>query len=110
MVKQKELDHPTRNEIMQEMLESLTIKGKPKHGLIGAMAAKHKVSKRTISRIWGRIKEQKAKHETPITVNSRRNGKKSKTPIPFDETKFKGIEKAKKTSQIVVAKAMDVSE
>ena len=102
MVKYNELDHPTRNEIMQKMLESLTIKGKPKHGLIGDMTAKHKVSKRTISRIWGRIKEQKANNQTPITVNSRRKDKKSKTPIPFDETKFKGIEKVKKQVKLLL--------
>ncbi|XP_057526476.1 uncharacterized protein LOC130805710 [Amaranthus tricolor] len=40
----------------------------------------------------------------------KRIGKKSRTEIPFDGTKFKGLEKAKKTSQTVVARAMGVSQ
>ena len=36
--------------------------------------------------------------------------KKSRAEIPFDDTKFKGLEKAKKTSQTAVARTMGVTQ
>ncbi len=77
MVKTKELDNPARNQIMQELLLSLTIKGKPTRGIFGVMATKHMVSKRTISRLWGRIKQQKEQNQFPNNVNSKKAGNKT---------------------------------
>ena len=37
-------------------------------------------------------------------------GKKSRGQILFDDTKFKGLEKAKKLIQAAVAKAMGISQ
>ena len=45
-----------------------------------------------------------------INVNSKRIGNKSRDEIKFDDTKFKRLEKAKKTSQIAFARAMGVSQ
>ena len=87
-----------------------TIKGSQHTGVIGDMSKKYSVSRKTISRIWGHIKHQQQQNQFPINVNSKRIGKKSRTEIPFDGTKFKGLEKAKKTSQTVVARAMGVSQ
>ena len=74
------------------------------------MSKKHNVSRKTISRIWGQIKHQQQQNQFPINFNSKRIGKKSRTEIPFDDTKFKGLKKAKKTSQTVVARPMGVSQ
>ena len=67
-----------------------TSKGKPTHGVIGDMSKKYNVSRKTISRLWEQIKHQQQQNQFPINVNIKRIGKKSRTEIPFDDTKFKG--------------------
>ena len=49
-------------------------------------------------------------NQFPINVNSKRIGKKSRDEILFDNTKFKRLEKAQKTSQTAVAKAMGLAK
>ena len=77
---------------------------------MGVMSKKCNVSMKTISRIWGHIKHQQQQNSFPINVNSKRIGKKSRDKILFDDTKFKGLEKAKKTSQTAIVRAMGVSQ
>jgi hypothetical protein len=110
MAKAKQLDNSARNQIMQHLLMSLTEKGKPAHGIIGELATKYSVSKRTISRLWAKIKAQKEQNQFPIRVNTLKAGKRCKPPIPFDEQRYKNIPKAQKTSIYAVASAMNVSK
>ena len=51
MVKTKELDNFTRNQIMHELLSSVNSKRKPAHGVINDMAKKYVVNRITIGRI-----------------------------------------------------------
>ena len=74
------------------------------------MAKKYGVSRKTTGRIWEQMKDQQQQNQFPINVNSKKKGKKLRTAIPFDETKFKGLEKAKKTSQTAVARALGGSK
>ena len=51
MVKIKEQDNFTRNQIMHEILSSVNSKGKPAHRVINDMAKKYVVNKKTIGRL-----------------------------------------------------------
>ena len=84
---------------MHELLSSINSKGKSAHGIINDMAKKYVVNRKTIGRIWGQIKDQQQKNQFPINVNNKKKGKKTWNEIPFDDTKFKELEKTKKTSQ-----------
>ena len=55
------------------------------------------------------MKDQQ-KNQLLINVNSKKKGKKTGNEIPFDDMKFKELEKAKKTSQAAIARAMGVSQ
>ena len=77
---------------MHELLLSLNIKGKPKHGFINEIANKYNVHRKTVGRMWRQIRDQKNNDQVPITVNTKRKGSKGKPSIPFDEKKFKSIE------------------
>ena len=107
MVKTKELDNFSRKQIMHELLLSVNSKGKPAHGVINDMAKKYGVSRKTTGRVWEQTKYQQ-QNQFPINVNSKKKGKKSRTRIPFDDTKFEGLEKEKKTSQTAVARTLGV--
>ena len=56
------------------------------------------------------MKDQQQKNQLPINVNSTKKGKKKGNEIPFDDTKFKELEKAKKTSQAAIARAVGISQ
>ena len=43
---------------MHELLSSVNNKGKPAHGVVAENSNKYKVSRKTLSRIWGHIKQQ----------------------------------------------------
>ena len=60
------------------------------------MAKKYGVSRKTTGRIWEQMKDQQQQNQFPINVNSKKKGEKSRTEIPFDDTKFKGLKKAKR--------------
>ena len=64
MVKQKELDTYTRNEIMHILLIGVNKKGKLAHGLIGAIAKKYDVHWKTIRRGLHRMQVAKILAET----------------------------------------------
>ena len=51
MVKQKELDSYSRNEIMHDLLLGVNKKGKTAHGLMGDIAKKYGIHWKTVSRI-----------------------------------------------------------
>ena len=85
MVKEKELDHLNRSQIMHELLLSLNSKGKSAHGVINEIAKKYDVRRRTLGRIWRQIRDQKKNNQVPITVNNKKKGSKGRPSIPFDE-------------------------
>ncbi|XP_057529994.1 uncharacterized protein LOC130808552 [Amaranthus tricolor] len=93
---------------MHELLTSLNSNGKPQHGFINEIAKKYDLHRRTIERIWRQIRDQK-KNEVPINVNNKKTGTKGRASIPFDENKFKSIEKVKKTTLRSLSRAMGVS-
>ncbi|XP_057548213.1 uncharacterized protein LOC130826661 [Amaranthus tricolor] len=95
---------------MLEFLLSLNSKGKPAHGVINEIVKKYDVHRRTVGRIWRQIQDQKENNQVPITVNNKKKGSKGRPFIPFDEKKFKSIEKVKKTSLAALSKAMGVSQ
>ena len=95
---------------MHELLLSLNSKGKPAHGVINEIAKKYDVHRRTVGRIWRQIWDQIKNNQVLITVNNKKKGNKGRPSIPFDEKKFKSIEKAKKTSLATLSKAMGVSQ
>ena len=49
------------------------------------------------------------KIKVPINVNNKKIGTKGRASIPFDENKFKSIEKVKKTTLRSLSRAMGVS-
>ena len=53
MERSRELDNYRRKQIMHELLLFVNNKGKPAHGIIGEISKKYKVSRKTISRMWG---------------------------------------------------------
>ena len=53
MERSRELDNYSRKQIMHELLLFVNNKGKPTHGIIGEISKKYKVSRKTISRMWG---------------------------------------------------------
>ena len=109
MVKQKELDSYSRNEIMHELLRGVNKKGKPAHGLRGDIAKKYDIHWKTVSRIWSTVKNQQKEGAT-LDATSKKYGRITDTIIPFDERRFQALEKSKQTSQKVVANAMGVSQ
>ena len=98
MKNSRELNNYSRKQIMHELLLFVNNKGKPTHETMGEMSTKYKISKKTISRIWSQVRQQQQQNSFPINVNSKRLGKKSRGQIIVDDTKFKSLEKAKKTS------------
>ena len=64
MVKQKELDTYTRNEIMHYLLIGVNKKGKPAHGLMGDIAKKYGIYWKAVSRIWAKVKTQQKEGAT----------------------------------------------
>ena len=110
MERSRKLDNDSRKQIIHELLLSVNSKGKPALGVMGEMSKKYKVSRKTISRSWRQIKQQQQYNAFPIDVNSKSIGKKSRNEIKFDDTKFKGLEKAKKTSQTEEVRAIGVSQ
>ena len=50
------------------------------------------------------------KNQVPINVNNKKTGSKGRPSIPFDENKFKSIEKVKKTTLRALSRAMGVSQ
>ena len=83
---------------MHELLLSVNNKDKSAHGIMGEMSTKYKVSRKIISRIWSQVKQQQQQNSFPINIHNKSVGKKSRGQIIFDDTKFKSLEKAKKTS------------
>ena len=94
---------------MHELLIGVNKKGKPADGLMGEIAKKYDVHCKTVSRIWGKVKTQQKERAT-MNASSKKFGRNNKTIIPFNESRFQALENAKKTSQQVVANAMDVSQ
>ena len=109
MVKKKELDTYTRNEIIHELLIGVNTKEKPSHGIMGEIAKKYYVQWKTICRIWATVKNQQQEGAT-LDASSKKFSRNSRTTIPFDESIFQTLEKAKKTSQQAVAHSMGVSQ
>ncbi|XP_057535502.1 uncharacterized protein LOC130813678 [Amaranthus tricolor] len=95
---------------MHELLMSLNRKGKPAHGFINEIAKKYDVHRKTIGRIWRQIRDQINNNQVPINVNNKKKGSKGRPPIPFNENKFKSIEKVKKTTLRALSRAMGVSQ
>ncbi|XP_057539731.1 uncharacterized protein LOC130817809 [Amaranthus tricolor] len=94
---------------MHELLIGVNKKGKPAQGLMWEIAKKYDVHWKTVSRIWAKVKTQKKEGAT-LDASSKKFGRNNRTIIPFDESKFQALEKAKKTSQQAVAIAMGVSQ
>ena len=109
MVKQKELNSYSRNEIMHELLLGVNKKGKPAHGLMGDIAKKYGIHWKTVSRIWATVKNQQKEGAT-LDATRKKFGKITNRIIPFDESKFQALEKSKKTSPKAVANVMGVSQ
>ena len=98
MVKQKELDTYTRNAIIHDLLIDVNKKGKPAHILMGEIAKKYDVHWKTVSRIWAKVKTQQ-KEGAIVDASSKKFGRNNRTIIPFEESRFQALKKAKKTSQ-----------
>ncbi|XP_057519710.1 uncharacterized protein LOC130800270 [Amaranthus tricolor] len=93
---------------MHELLTSANSNGKLQHGFINEIAKKYDLHKRKIGRIWRQIRDQK-KNKVPINVNNKKTVTNGRPAVPFDENKFKSIEKVKKTTLRSLSRAMEVS-
>ena len=109
MVKQKELNSYSRNEIMHELLLGVNKKGKPAHGLMGDIAKKYGIHWKTVSRIWATVKNQQ-KEGAILDATGKKFDRITNTITPFDESRFQALEKSKKTSQKAAANVMGVSQ
>ena len=94
---------------MHELLIGVNKKVKPTHGLMGKIAKKYDVHWKTVNRIQAKVKTQQKEGAT-LDAHSKKFGRNNRTIIPFDESRFQALEKAKKTSQQAVANAMGVSQ
>ena len=64
---------------------------------MGKIAKKYDVYWKTVRRIWAKVKSQQKERAT-LDASSKKFGRNNRTIIPFDERRFQGLEKAKKTS------------
>ncbi|XP_074314843.1 uncharacterized protein LOC141651013 [Silene latifolia] len=108
MWKTRNLTNLERQKIIQILLEKCK-NGKPARGSMLEVAVQFGVTRKSITNLWNKAKQQRDAGEV-INVISKLKGKKCKPRLVFDDAKFKSLDLEQKTTQARVAAAMKCSQ